>query len=447
MDDLFTTSSAEATAAPHADTPGRGRVSLAERLRPRDFDEVLGQDELLAPGTPFRRRVDADRIGAMILYGPPGTSKTTIARIVGQRTGRDFVVVDGTAATAKDLRALMQRAAIRHLLLFIDEFHRVTIPRQEEFLKIIEDGTIQLIAATTGNPYHDIAPGIVSRATIYRVRPLAEDAQARLFQRALRWVAEHEGVHVEADADRMSDFVRRAGGDGRRLITAFENLTINRPHGTRIALTAHEIGQSYDQAAVNYDKGGDQHYDVVSAFIKSMRGSDTDATLFWLARLIQAGEPPEYIARRILIHASEDVGLADNSCLQTATSALQAVLHVGYPEAQIVLAHAALHVARAPKSNSAHRGIGLAMQLAAARPDIQVPPHLRDGHYAGARKLGHTGYAYPHADPRGWVEQVYLPEVPPGTLYQSDARDQQTYEGRADAYWARIRGQGRHHES
>lgn len=443
MTDLFAASHTDAPPARADRTGNPGRhANLAARLRPADFAEVCGQDALLSPDGPFLRRVQADQIGAMILYGPPGTSKTTLARIVGTKTGRVFRVVDGTGTNAKELRDLVKEAQMHPLLLFIDEFHRVPMPRQEEFLRIIEDGTIQLIAATTGNPYHDIAPGIVSRATIFRVYSLDEAAQTQLFERARGAVELDDGVLVRADPDLRADFVRRAGGDARRLITAFENLTLGRPRGTTITLTAHLIGESYDQDAVNYDKGGDQHYDVVSAFIKSMRGSDPDATLFWLARLIQAGEPPEYIARRILIHASEDVGLADNSCLTTATAALQAVLHVGYPEAEIVLAHAALHIARAPKSNSAYRGIALARQLARERPDITVPPHLRDGHYSGARKLGHVGYLFPHADHRGWVEQEYLPGVAPGTLYQSDARTAATFERRADSYWAEVKARG-----
>ena len=440
MTDLFESTATAAPPARAADAPAPGRrPNLADRLRPVEFEQVVGQDDLLAPSSPFRRRVAADQVGAMILYGPPGTSKTTIAKIVGAKTGRAFRDLDGTKAKAEDMRALAKEARIHPILLFIDEFHRVAIPRQEEFLRIIEDGTIQLIAATTGNPYHDIAPGIASRASIFRIRPLDEAAQTRLFERARASVADTEGVEVAAEPHLVADFVRRAGGDGRRLVTAYENLTVGYPRGTCLTLTAALVGQCYDQAAVNYDKNGDQHYDVVSAFIKSMRGSDEDGTLFWLARLIQAGEPPEYIARRILIHASEDVGLADNTCLMTAQAALQAVLHVGYPEAQIILAHAALHIARAPKSNSVYRGIGAALGLAAARPDIQVPPHLRDAHYAGARKLGHVGYAFPHADYRGWTEQEYLPGIPRGTLYQSDARNAQTFEKRADAYWAEVR--------
>ncbi len=443
MNDLFATipraEPAMVAATTAAGGAGSRNQSLAERMRPSRFEDVVGQDALLAPSSPFRRRIAADRIGAMILYGPPGTSKTTIARIVGTATGRKFRIVDGTKTKAEELREVARAARSERQLLFVDEFHRVAIPRQEEFLSMIEDGSIQLIAATTGNPYHDVAPGIVSRSSVFRVAPLDERAQTRLYERSRDRVLEDDSIVVEDDPATVADFVRRAGGDGRRLITAFENLTVGHERGRRIVLTPELVGESYDQAAVAYDKDGDQHYDVTSAFVKSMRGSDPDATLFWLARMIQAGEPPEYIARRILVHASEDVGLADNTCLETACAALTAVRHVGYPEAEIVLGHAALKIALAPKSNSAHRGIKKARRLAAERPDIRVPPHLRDTHYAGAAKLGHAGYRFPHADARGWVEQVYLPGIPGGTLYQSDAREAETWEKRANAYWSRIK--------
>ncbi len=412
--------------------------SLAERMRPKRFEDVVGQDALLAPSSPFRRRIAADRIGAMILYGPPGTSKTTIARIVGAETGRRFRSVDGTKTKAEELRTLAREARSERQLLFVDEFHRVTIPRQEEFLSMIEDGSIQMIAATTGNPYHDIASGIVSRATVFRISALDERAQTLLYERTRDRVRDDDGIR--RGRRRHGRRIRPPGrrrrpSAGHRL----RELTVGRERGSRIALTAELVGESYDQAAVNHDKSGDQHYDVTSAFIKSMRGSDPDATLFWLARMIQAGEPPEYIARRILIHASEDVGLADNTCLETACAALTAVCHVGYPEAEIVLGHAALKIALAPKSNSAYRGIKRPAASPPSVPTSAFPPHLRDTHYAGAAKLGHAGYRFPHADARGWVEQVYLPDIPEGTLYESDAREAETWEKRANAYWSRIK--------
>ncbi len=439
MSDLFEPIERQQDIEQNRPAPVTKTASLAERLRPARFEDVLGQDHLVAPGTTFRRRVEADRIGAMILYGPPGTSKTTLAQIIGRVTGRRFVQVDGTKLKADELRGLMAQARITPMILFIDEFHRVPTPRQEELLKIIEEGTIQLVAATTGNPYHDIAPGIVSRATIFRVLPLDAGAQTALFHRAQACVLADEGVIVDSDEAMIVNFARRAGGDGRRIVIAFENLVIGRPRGTRITLDEAAIAEAYDETAVHYDRGGDMHYDIVSAFIKSMRGSDPDATLFWLARLIDAGEPPEYIARRILVHASEDVGLADDGCIQVAVAALQAVLHVGKPESDIILSHAALRIALAHKSNSAYRGIALARDASRSRPDIGVPPHLRDGHYAGAAKLGHIGYRFPHSDPRGWVEQTYLPDIPRGALYQSDARDPGSFEALAQAHWDRLR--------
>ena len=239
----------------------------------------------------------------------------------------------------------------------------------------------------------------------------------------------------------MKQLTGRAGGDARRVLNALETLVLGSEPGSTVSITGSMVGEVYQASPLPFDRKGDFHYDTISAFIKSLRGSDPDATLYWLARLIHSGEDPRFIARRILIHASEDVGLADNTALQTAAAALTAVQHVGYPEAQIVLAHAALHIARAPKSNSACRGIGAAMAYAKSQPMIPVPSHLRDGHYAGAAKLGHVGYQFPHDDPRGWVEQIYAPGIQPGQFYQSDGRGGQTFEARADAWWERVTGQ------
>ncbi len=251
----------------------------------------------------------------------------------------------------------------------------------------------------------------------------------------------HKDLDIRLDGDAMKQLTGRAGGDARWVLNALETLVLGAAPGSIISITGAKVDKVYQASPLPFDRKGDFHYDTISAFIKSMRGSDPDATLYWLARLIHSGEDPRFIARRILIHASEDVGLANNTALQTAAAALTAVQHVGYPEAQIVLAHAALHIARAPKSNSACRGIGAAMAYVKSQPMIPVPPHLRDGHYAGAAKLGHVGYQFPHDDPRGWIEQTYAPGIQPGQFYQSDGRGSQTFEARADAWWERVTGQ------
>jgi putative ATPase len=242
------------------------------------------------------------------------------------------------------------------------------------------------------------------------------------------------------EPEQLRRIAGRSGGDARRALTVLESLAVGHAPGEPVVVTEAMVEEAYAAAPVNHDRTGDAHYDVVSAFVKSMRGSDPDATLYWLARLVHGGEDPRYIARRIMIHASEDVGLADNTALQTAVAALHAVEKIGYPEAQIVLAHAALHVARAPKSNSACRGISLALAHVAAEPPSAVPMHLRDAHYKGAAALGHVGYAFPHDDTRGWSEQAYAPDVPRGAFYQSDARDAATFERRADEHWDEVTG-------
>ncbi|MNU89825.1 Replication-associated recombination protein A [compost metagenome] len=249
-----------------------------------------------------------------------------------------------------------------------------------------------------------------------------------------------KGIAVELAPALLRRIAGRSGGDARRALTVLESLAVGHPSGKPVVITEAMVDEAYSAAPVNHDRSGDAHYDVVSAFVKSMRGSDPDATLYWLARLVHGGEDPRYIARRIMIHASEDVGLADNTALQTAVAALHAVEKIGYPEAQIVLAHAALHVARAPKSNSACRGISLALAHVASEAPSAVPMHLRDAHYKGAAALGHVGYAFPHDDGRGWSDQVYAPDVPRGAFYQSDARDAATFERRADEHWEQVTG-------
>jgi len=415
----------------------QNRMPLAAALRPATLDEVIGQEHLVAPGSILRRRIAAKALGSVILYGPPGIGKTSIARAVGNMLGKSFRPLNATRAGVSDIRKLADEARMTPLLIFVDEVQRFSATQTDDLLSICEEGTADFIGATTGNPYHVLTPALVSRSTILKLEPLSIEDMEKVVRRGLERLAAL-GAVAEMSAGQIRLVAGRSGGDARRALTTLESLVVG--HDGPAQITDAMIEEAYAAAPVNHDRSGDAHYDVVSAFIKSMRGSDPDATLYWLARLIHGGEDPRYIARRIMIHAAEDVGLADNTALQTAVAAAQAVEKIGYPEAQIVLAHAALHVARAPKSMSACRGILSALQLVTSTPPAAVPLHLRDAHYKGAEALGHTGYLLPHDDPRGWVEQVYSP-IARGALYQSDARDAATFEKRADEYWQAVTGQ------
>ncbi|ODT81799.1 MAG: AAA family ATPase [Pelagibacterium sp. SCN 64-44] len=414
----------------------QGRMPLAAALRPATLDEVIGQAGLVAPGSILRRRIAAGALGSVILYGPPGIGKTSMARAVGNMLGKSFRPLHATRAGVSDIRKLADEARMTPLLIFVDEVQRFSATQTDDLLSICEEGTADFIGATTGNPYHVLTPALVSRSTILKLEPLSISEMEQVVRRGLDHLAA-QGTTVEMAPEQVRRVAGRSGGDARRALTTLESLALG--HDGPVRITDAMIDEAYAAAPVNHDRSGDAHYDVVSAFIKSMRGSDPDATLYWLARLIHGGEDPRFIARRIMIHASEDIGLADNTALQTAMAAAQAVEKIGYPEAQIVLAHAALHVARAPKSASACRGIMAALQMVASTPPASVPLHLRDAHYKGAEALGHTGYRLPHDDPRGWVEQTYS-SVARGSLYQSDARDAATFEKRADDYWRFVTG-------
>lgn len=413
---------------------------LAELLRPASIDEIIGHRKILEPGSRLRRAIDSGRIGSVILYGPPGVGKTTIARAIGATLKKTFRTLHPAENSVADIRAVTKEAAIQPTLLFVDEIHRFNTDRQEHLLAQTEEGIFDFIGATTGNPYHVLAPGLVSRSTIVQLEPLNIDDLEEIVRRAISHLTSN-GYAVTIDPSAARQIAGRANGDGRRVINVIEDLTRGYAEGTPVHITDASVDAAYHGSPIPYDRKGDAHYDVISAFIKSMRGSDPDATLYWLARLIHSGEDPRFIARRIMIHASEDVGLADNSALQTAVAAAQAVEKIGYPEARIILAHAALHIARAPKSNSAYRGIDLALDHVTKEAMIPVPPHLRDGHYAGATKLGHTGYRFPHSTSTGWVDQKYAPGIKFGQFYQSDARPPfNTYEGRSDQFWHDVTG-------
>ncbi|MFN6119698.1 MAG: replication-associated recombination protein A [Actinomycetes bacterium] len=396
MDDLFSAAAEERL---------RHQAPLAARLRPRTLDDVVGQEHLVGPGRPLRRLVEQDRLTSAIFWGPPGTGKTTLALAVAGSTKRAFEQLSAVTAGVKYVREVIERARRRlgergqGTILFLDEIHRFSKAQQDALLPAVEDGTLTLIGATTENPFFEVNAPLRSRSTLFRLEPLGREAIATLVRRGLA----AEGATAADEA--ITHLVDRAGGDGRQVLTALEvAVALARPHEVALDHVESALGTS----ALRY--GRDDHYDVVSAFIKSMRGSDPQAAVYYLARMLEAGEDARVVARRMMIFASEDVGLADPTGLMIAVAAAQALEHVGLPEAQLNLAHAASHLATAPKSNRA------ALAIWNARSDVQagalgeVPPHLRDAHYQGAKTLGHgTGYEYPHDHPDGSVDQQYLP--------------------------------------
>jgi putative ATPase len=389
---------------------------LAVRMRPRTIDELVGQDHLLAPGAPLRQLVSGDAPTSVILWGPPGSGKTTIAYLVAHATDRRFVALSALNAGVKDVRAVIdsarreRRSGGRPTVLFIDEVHRFSKTQQDSLLSAVEDRTVTLLAATTENPYFSVISPLLSRCVLLTLHPLDDDAVRGLVKRAL---ADERGLRGEVtlDADAEDHLVRLAAGDVRKALTALEAAAASAAARGTTAIDLATAEQAVDVAALRYDRDGDAHYDVVSAFIKSMRGSDVDGALHYLARMLVAGEDARFIARRLIIFASEDVGMADPTALQTAVAAAHAVEHVGLPEVQLNLAHAVVHLATAPKSNAVILAIGAALTDVRAGVGGPVPRHLRDAHYPGARRLGHgDGYRYPHDDPRGVVTQQYPPD-------------------------------------
>jgi putative ATPase len=383
----------------------------------------VGQSKLLAPGAPLRRLVSGGQMTSVILWGPPGTGKTTIAHLVARAAGRRFVALSALTAGVKDVRAVIDEARrIRRTggeatVLFIDEVHRFSKTQQDSLLGAVEDGTVTLLAATTENPYFSVISPLLSRCVLLTLQPLGDEAVRALVRRALvdpRGLA--GAVTLAADAE--EHLVRLAGGDVRKALTALE---VAAAGAVALGVTEIDLAVSeaaLDRAALRYDRDGDGHYDVVSAFIKSMRGSDVDASLHYLARMIVAGEDPRFIARRMVIFASEDVGLADPTALAAATAAAHAVEYVGLPEARLNLAQAVIHLATAPKSNAVILAIDEALADVRAGVGGAVPTHLRDAHYAGSKGLGHgQGYRYPHDDPRGVVPQRYAPDDVAGRTY------------------------------
>ncbi|CAN5750711.1 replication-associated recombination protein A [soil metagenome] len=393
------------------------QAPLADRLRPTSLDDIVGQSALLGPGQPLRVLIEADRLSSVILWGPPGTGKTTLARLIAHTTAKEFVQLSAVTATVKDVRETAAGARNRigerqqGTILFLDEVHRFNKAQQDALLPSVETGLLVLIGATTENPYFEVNPPLRSRSTLFRLEPLDGDAVRQLLHRGLT----AEGATIQPDAlDHLAD---RAAGDGRHALTSLEvAVALARERSEPPEVTLSDAEAALGTKALRY--GRDDHYDVVSAFIKSIRGSDPDAGLYWLARMLEAGEDARFVARRLVILASEDIGMADPQALVVADAAARAVEFVGLPEAQLNLAQAVVHLAVAPKSNRVTVALGRARADVLERPGGEVPAHLRDAHYRGAASLGHgEGYDYPHDDPRGWVPQQYRPPEVAGRAY------------------------------
>lgn len=430
------------------------RAPLAVRMRPRTIDEVLGQEHLLTPGAPLRVLAgeNAGPAGpsSVILYGPPGTGKTTLAHVIARAPGRKFVELSAITAGVKDVRAVMDQALLDRdmygitTVLFLDEIHRFTKAQQDALLPGVENRWVILVAATTENPSFSIISPLLSRSLLLRVHSLEQSDIERLIDRALADPRGFGGAAV-IDADARAHLAAVSGGDARRSLTSLEAAAAiafseaeqasvesarsaedsEDPAGEKgpkpaapVRITLAHAVEAVDRAAIRYDRSGDQHYDVVSAFIKSMRGSDADAAVHYLARMLEGGEDPRFVARRIMILASEDIGLADPQALQVATAAAQSVALVGMPEARIILSQAVIYCALAPKSNAAYNAINRAIADVRAGASGQVPVHLRDAHYAGAKQFGHgDGYIYAHDAPGHVAAQQYLPDTLRGTVY------------------------------
>ncbi len=413
---------------------------LAARMRPRTLDEVAGQEHIIGKDKLLYRAIQADKISSVIFYGPPGTGKTTLAKVIASTTSAEFTQINATVAGKKDMEEVVAKAKEiqgmygKRTILFIDEIHRFNKAQQDYLLPFVEDGTIILIGATTENPYFEVNGALLSRSIIFELKPIPVEAVKELLKKAVydaeRGMGAYEAVIDEDALDFLADI---SGGDARHALNAIELgiMSTGRSADGKIRITLDVAQECIQKRAARYDKSGDNHYDTISAFIKSMRGSDPDAAVYYLARMLYAGESVAFVARRIMICAAEDVGNADPQALVVATNASLAVERIGMPEAQIILAQAAAYVASAPKSNAASAGIFAAMEEVGRTGNLPIPTHLQDAHYKGAAKLGRgTGYKYAHDYPNHYVRQQYLP-------YELDGKE--FYKPSGNGYEAKIR--------
>ncbi len=421
---------------------------LASRLRPDNLDEIVGQEHILGKDKLLYRAIKADRLGSVIFYGPPGTGKTTIAQVIAKTTKSEFCEINATASGKKDMETVVEKAKEnlgmygKKTILFIDEIHRFNKAQQDYLLPFVENGTVILIGATTENPYFEVNGALVSRSTIFELKPLSKENVAELIRRAVYDKDKGMGVYKATITDEAVDFLADISeGDARHALNAVELgiLSTDRNEETGLIEIDLKVAEECVQRrSIRYDKDGDNHYDIISAFIKSMRGSDPDAAVYYLAKMLYGGESVTFIARRIMICASEDVGNADPQAIQVATACALAVERVGMPEAQILLAHAATYVATAPKSNSVVNAIFAANEAVKQVGNAAVPAHLKDAHYSGSKELGHVGYKYAHDFPNHYVEQQYLPDAILGSRFYEPSDN--GYEKNIKEWFRHIKG-------
>ena len=424
---------------------------LAARMRPKTLDEVVGQQHIIGKDKLLYRAIQADKLQSVIFYGPPGTGKTTLAKVIANTTSSEFTQINATISGKKDMEEVVEKAKNtlgmygKKTILFVDEIHRFNKAQQDFLLPYVEDGTVILIGATTENPYFEVNGALISRSAIFELKPLEKEDIKKLIERAVYdndcGMGSYDAVIDEEACEFLADM---SGGDARHALNSIELgiMTTPRSEDGKIHITLEVAGECIQKKLLRYDKSGNNHYDTISAFIKSMRGSDPDAAVYYLAKMLSAGESVTFIARRIMICASEDVGNADPNAIQVAVSASLAVERIGMPEAQIILAQAAAYVACAPKSNAAVNAIGDAMSVVEQTGDLPVPPHLMDAHYKGAAKLGHgLDYKYSHNYPNHYVEQQYLPYELTGTKFYVPS--DQGYEKKINEHMKRIREEER----